>query len=50
MEYQIASTRDVAAIHALEIASNNCDLVVAELGEQAGMYGVAKYAKRKLIL
>ena len=37
-------------IHALEIASNNCDLVVAELGEQAGMYGAAKYAKRKLIL
>lgn len=49
-ERLLASTREVAAIHALEIASNNCDLVVAELWEQAGMYGAAKYAKRKLIL
>ncbi|MFR2501585.1 MAG: ROK family protein [Coprobacillus cateniformis] len=43
-ERLLTSTREVA-IHALEIASNNCDLVVAELGEQAGMYGALNTLK-----
>lgn len=46
-ERLLATTRETVSAHALQLSQATCNIVLASLGDAAGMYGAAFYAKRE---
>lgn len=44
----LCTVRETVQQHSLQLSSQACKVVQAELGERAGVYGAAAYAKRRL--